>query len=65
MEGREGLDLRMRSGKARHKTIGVAVRCLGGFRVFFSDSDYRKLENRIFPNARAVIRSVDRFAPAA
>lgn len=51
--------------QARHKTIGVAVRCLGGFRVFFSDSDYRKLENRIFPNARAVIRSVDRFAPAA
>ena len=51
--------------QAGHKIIGVAVRCLGGFRVFSSDSAYRKLENRIFPNARAVARSVARLgAPA-
>jgi hypothetical protein len=46
---------------AGHKIVGVAVRCLGGFRVFSSDSAYRKLENRIFPNARAVDRSVARL----
>jgi len=49
----------------RDKTIGVAVRCLGGFRVFSSDSADRRLENRIYPNARAVDRSVVRIgAPA-
>jgi len=43
----------------------VAVRCLGGFRVFSSDSADRRLENRIYPNARAVDRSVVRIgAPA-
>jgi hypothetical protein len=41
----------------RHKIIGVAVRCLGGFRVCSSLSAHRILENRIFPNARAVDRS--------
>lgn len=44
--------------EARHKIIGVAVRCLGGFRVFSSDSAYRTLDHRIFPNTRAVARSV-------
>jgi len=42
----------------RHKIIGLAVRCFGGFRAFSSELAYRKLENRIFPNARAVERSV-------
>jgi hypothetical protein len=51
--------------QARHKIIGVAVRCLGGFRVFCTDSAYRKLENRIFPNARAVARSVARLGVPA
>jgi hypothetical protein len=46
--------------EARHKMIGVAVRCPGGFRIFSSDRAYRKLENGIFPNARAVVRSVAR-----
>jgi len=51
--------------EAGHKIIGVAVRCLGGFRVFSSDSADRRLENRIYPNARAVDRSVVRIgAPA-
>lgn len=51
--------------QAGHKIIGVAVRCLGGFRVFSSDFAYRKLEYRIFPNARAIARSVARLgAPA-
>jgi hypothetical protein len=51
--------------QARHRIIGVAVRCAGGFRVFSSDSAYRKLEDRIFPNARAVVRCVARIgAPA-
>lgn len=43
--------------EARYKIIGVAVRCPGGFRVFSSDRAYRKLENGIFPNVRAVVRS--------
>ena len=47
--------------QAGHKIIGVAVRCVGGFRVFCSDFAYRKLEYRIFPNARAIARSVARF----
>jgi hypothetical protein len=47
--------------QAGHKIIGVAVRCAGGFRVFSSDFAYRKLEHRIFPNARAIARSVARF----
>jgi hypothetical protein len=51
--------------QAGHKVIGVAVRCIGGFRVFSSDSTYRKLENRIFPNARAVARSVARLGVPA
>ena len=51
--------------QAGHKIIGVAVRCLGGFRVFSSDSAYRKLENRIFPNARAVVRSAVRLGSPA
>ena len=50
--------------EARHKMIGVAVRCPGGFRVFSSDRAYRKLENGIFPNARAVVRSVARLGGA-
>jgi hypothetical protein len=50
--------------EARHKIVGVAVRCPGGFRVFFSDRAYRKLEDRIFPNARAVVRSVARLGGA-
>jgi hypothetical protein len=51
--------------QAGHKIVGVAVRCLGGFRVFSSDSAYRKLEDRIFPNVRAVARSAARLgAPA-
>jgi hypothetical protein len=49
----------------RHKIIGVAVRCAGGFRVFSSDFAYRKLEHRIFPNARAIARSVARFKVTA
>ena len=51
--------------QAGHKIIGVAVRCLGGFRVFSSDSAYRKLENRIFPNDRAVVRSAVRLGSPA
>jgi hypothetical protein len=50
--------------EARHKMIGVAVRCPGGFRVFHSDRAYRKLENGIFPNARAIVRSVVRLGGA-
>ena len=44
--------------EARHKIVGGAVRSPDGFRVFSSDRAYRKLENRIFPNA--VARSVAR-----
>jgi hypothetical protein len=51
--------------QAGHKIIGVAVRCIGGFRVFSSNDAYRKLENRIFPNARAVARSVLRLGARA
>jgi len=47
--------------EARHKIAGVAVRCPGGFRVFSSDRAYQKLENGIFPNARAVARSAARL----
>jgi hypothetical protein len=42
--------------EARHKIVAVAVRCPGGSRVFSSDHAYRKLENGIFPNARAIAR---------
>jgi hypothetical protein len=41
-----------------HKLIEVAVRCLGGFPVFSSERAYRKLQNRIFPSAPSVGRSV-------
>ena len=51
--------------QAGHKIIGVAVRCVGGFRVFCSDFAYRKLENRVFPTARAVDRSIARLGLAA
>jgi hypothetical protein len=44
--------------QAGHKIIGVAARCVGGFRVFCSDFAYRKLEYRIFPNVPAINRSV-------
>jgi hypothetical protein len=50
--------------EARHKMIGVAVRCPGGFRLFSSDRAYRRLEKRIFPNARALARSVARLGGA-
>jgi hypothetical protein len=39
-----------------HRIIGVAVRCAGGFRFFSSDLAYRNLEDRIFPNLRAIAR---------
>ena len=51
--------------EARHKIVGVAIRCPGGFRVFSSDRSYRKLEQGIFPNARAVARSVARLGARA
>jgi hypothetical protein len=51
--------------EARHKIIGVAVRCPGGFRVFSSDRAYQKLENGIFPNARAVAYSLARLGVPA
>jgi hypothetical protein len=50
--------------EARHNTVGVAVRCPGGFRVFSSNRVFRKLENGIFPNVRAIIRSLAQFGGA-
>lgn len=51
--------------QAGREIIAVRARCLGGFRVFASDFAYRKLDNRVLPNARAVARSVARLgAPA-
>jgi hypothetical protein len=44
--------------EARHKIVGVAVRCSGGFRLFSSDPAYRKLERGIFPTARADVHSI-------
>ena len=51
--------------QAGHKLIGVAVRCVGGFRVFSCDPTYRKLEDWIFPNMRAVARSVTQIGVPA
>lgn len=51
--------------QAGHRIIGVAVRCLGRFRIFTSDLAYRKLDNRVLPNARGVARSLAQVgAPA-
>jgi hypothetical protein len=49
----------------RHKIIGVAVRCLGSFRVFSSVTAYRIPEDEISPNARAVDRSVAKLGAFA
>ena len=48
--------------EARRRVVGVAVRCAGGFRFFSSDPAYRKLEDRVFPNARAIDRAAARLA---
>jgi hypothetical protein len=48
-----------------HKIIGVAVRCLGRLRVLSPVSFYRLFKNRIFPNGRAVERSLTKLGVLA
>jgi hypothetical protein len=44
--------------EARHKIAGVAVRCPGGFRLVSPHRADQKLQDGMFLNARAVVRSV-------
>lgn len=39
--------------------VGVAVRGPGGFRFFASSPDFKALEDRTFPRARAMVRAAE------
>jgi hypothetical protein len=40
------------------RTVGVAVRVPGGFMFYASDPDFRELDARVFPRARAIERQL-------
>ncbi|NIJ15305.1 hypothetical protein [Sphingobium vermicomposti] len=44
--------------EADHAAVGVAMRVPGGFRFVYSNPQYRALEGRIFPRARALAGAV-------
>jgi hypothetical protein len=43
-------------------TVGVAVRVPGGFRFFYSDPQFRVLDDQIFRRARNLARTVGELA---
>ncbi len=50
--------------EANRKVVGIAVRVPGGFRFFSSDPDFHRLEAKMFPRARAIVRRVAEIAKA-
>jgi hypothetical protein len=44
--------------EADRKVIGVAIRVRGGFRFVCSDPDFRSLDKKIFPRAKALASRV-------
>jgi hypothetical protein len=51
------------------RTVGIAVRVPGGFMFCASDDDFKEMDGRLFPRARAIERqlrrTVERRRPAA
>lgn len=50
--------------EANRITAGVAVRVPGGFRFFYSDPRFRRLDGQIFRKARTLARKVRELASA-
>jgi hypothetical protein len=44
------------------RTVGIAVRVPGGFMFYSSDDDFREMDGRLFPRARAIERQLNRTA---
>ena len=44
------------------RTVGIAVRVPGGFMFYASDDDFREMDGRLFPRARALERQLRRTA---
>lgn len=40
------------------RTVGIGLRCRGGFRFFASEPLLRQLDGRVFPRVRALMRAV-------
>ncbi|MCC2981194.1 hypothetical protein [Sphingomonas sp. IC4-52] len=48
--------------EADRRPVGVAVRVPGGFRFFSSDPEFRAMDSKIFPRARALTSRVQQLA---
>jgi len=50
--------------EADRKPVGIAIRVRGGFRFVASDPEFRSIDSKIFPRARALASSVAELARA-
>jgi hypothetical protein len=44
------------------RTVGIAVRVPGGFMFFASNDDFKAIDGRVFPRARAIERQLKKVA---
>lgn len=42
------------------RVVGLAVRVPGGFMFFASDDDFKHLDGKLFPRARAIARGLEK-----
>ena len=50
--------------EADRRVVGIAIRVRGGFRFVCSDPDFREMDRKVFPRARALASSVAERAKA-
>lgn len=50
--------------EADKRVVGIAVRVRGGFQFVCSDPDFRSLDSKVFPRARALASGVAELARA-
>jgi len=50
--------------EADKRVVGIAIRVRGGFRFVCSDPDFRSLDSKVFPRARALASGVADLARA-
>ncbi|RYY26710.1 MAG: hypothetical protein EOP62_09735 [Sphingomonadales bacterium] len=50
--------------EADKRVVGIAIRVCGGFRFVCSDPDFRSLDSKVFPRARALASDVADLARA-
>ncbi len=46
------------------RAIGVAIRVAGGYQFFCSDPEFRSMDSKVFPRARALTTGVEQLARA-